>query len=125
MKNLNVVNIHRRGLTSRDVRDFLGSDSVDVLVGCRRSFLSVCVRIAVARSVSYYTKHPPSTQFALGVICGWSDLFNLVPDTRDPAKRATLPLAQPGDSVQHQKLLAHEEPRLRRPYGERYRNPAS
>src|SRR5215472_8968814 len=66
MRNLKVVNIHPRGLTSHDVRDFLWSDSADVMDGCRRSFLSVCACKAVARRVPYYMNHPLWAQFALG-----------------------------------------------------------
>src|SRR5215469_6525361 len=43
--------------------------------------------IAVIQSVPYYTNHRLCTQFALGLIGGWSDLLSLLPTREIPAKR--------------------------------------
>jgi hypothetical protein len=58
---------------------------------------------------SYRRPSPPWTQFALGLIGGWSDVFTLL-SIREVPPAPTLPHAHPTISVQHQKLVAHEDP---------------
>src|SRR5215471_1340261 len=90
MRNLNVVNNHPTGLTSQDVRDLLASDSVDLMVGCRRSFLFA------VRLYSYYPKRPILYESsALDAIRARSHRWllrsvNFAPDTRDPRQAGTV-----------------------------------
>src|SRR5215467_5158945 len=87
MRNLNVVNNHPTGLTSQDVRDLLASDSVDLMVGCRRSFLFA------VRLYSCYPKRPILYESsALDAIRAWSHRrllrsVNLLPIREIPAKQ--------------------------------------
>src|SRR5215472_7873516 len=107
MRNFNVVNNHPTGLTSQDVRDLLASDSVDLMVGCRRSFLFA------VRLYSCYPKRPILYESsALDAIRAWSHRrllrsVNLLPIREIPAKRGQCRLR-----LMH--MLGDQEPKRER-----------